>query len=370
MTKAPHKFDIVGSFLRPEELKEARRNFEEGRIDKEELTRIEDKLIEDLVKKEKEVGLKFFTDGEFRRSWWNLDFFWGLEGVEKVVPESGYKFHGEVTRAESAKIVGKLGGKNHPFIKHFEFLKQYEEENFTPKLTIPSPSQFFAELTRQDKNELEKIYPTSEELHDDIVKAYGEFFEEVFKSGCTELQLDDCTWIGTVDEEFITESLGLEIDSPIIEELKQTYLELNNRAIEKAPEGLNLTTHICRGNYHSDWAHQGGYDKVSDYVLAKENVSGYFLEYDDERSGSFEALKKVPKGKKVVLGLITSKNGNLEDKETIKRRIEEASKYVDKDHICLSPQCGFSSTEEGNKLTEEAQWEKLRLIREIAEEVL
>ncbi len=365
--RAPHKYDIVGSFLRPERLKKAREDFSKGKINEIDLKKIEDEEIEKLIKKEKEAGLKFITDGEFRRSWWHYDFFWGLNGIEKytLAENERIKFHGEVLRPDSVKIVGKISGTNHPFLKHFKYVQKFEEEDIKAKQTIPAPAQ----LLRTVYNQIGQgeLYENEDDFIKDVANAYGEFFKEIYDLGCRTLQIDDCTWGALVDEDAIKE---YEKDGKNVEELKKTYLRINNEAIDKAPEGLNILTHICRGNYKSSFHFKGGYDNIADYLLKDEHVNGFFLEYDDERSGSFEALKKVPKGKKVVLGLVTSKKADLEKKEDLIARINEAKKYLDKDQIAISPQCGFSSTEEGNKLKEEDQWKKIALIREVAEEVL
>ncbi|MSS77878.1 5-methyltetrahydropteroyltriglutamate--homocysteine S-methyltransferase [Anaerococcus sp. WCA-380-WT-2B] len=365
--KAPYKFDIVGSFLRPESLKKARKDYDSGFITDVELRKIEDEEIEKLVKKEKEAGLKFITDGEFRRSWWHYDFFWGLNGVEKyqLDEKDRIKFHGETLRPDSVRIVGKITAKGHPFLEHFKFLQQFEEEEVKAKQTIPAPAQFLRTVYTQIKEGA--IYENEEDFIKDVSNAYGEFFQQIYDLGCRTVQIDDCTWGALVDDDAIKE---YEKAGKDVEKLKEIYLKINNESIDKAPIGLNVLTHICRGNYKSTFHFKGGYDKIADYLLAGEHVNGFFLEYDDKRSGSFEALKKVPEGKSVVLGLVTSKLANLEKKEDIIDRIKEASKYLDKSQIAISPQCGFSSTEEGNKLKEEDQWKKIALLREIAEEIL
>ena len=369
MTKilAPSKFDVVGSFLRPRDLKIAREKFSKGEISGEELKKVEDREIEKLVKKQKEAGLKIISDGEFRRSWWHYDFFWGLEGIEKYTlsQDELIHFHGETLRPDGIKIVGKLGGKNHPFLDHYKFVKQFEDENTVAKQTIPSPAQ----LLRGVYNQIKKgnPYEDIEEFIKDVSEAYGEFFQEIYDIGCRNVQLDDCAWGSVVDPNFAER---FHVDAKSIEELKEEYLKINNDAIEKAPEGLNITTHICRGNYKSHYASEGSYDSVADYVLAREKVSAFYLEYDDERSGDFKALAKIPAGKKVVIGIVTSKRPELEDKEELIARIKDATNYIPLENICISPQCGFSSTEEGNAVTEEDQWKKIALLKEVAEEVL
>ena len=363
---APFKFDNVGSFLRPVKLKAAREDFKNGSISQDELTSVENETIKELVQKQKNIGLKAITDGEFRRSWWHLDFFWGLQGVEKSDVEHGYKFAAVETRAETARLTGKISGENHPFIDHFKFVNQFADEEVIARQTIPAPAQFLAELVRpENKAATEEIYPDEAELLADIAAAYRTFIQELHEAGCTNLQLDDCTWGMIVDENFWKNRT----DDLTIEGLSEQYVELNNSAIEGKPEGLTITTHVCRGNYRSTWASSGAYDKVSDELFGKENVAGYYLEFDTERAGGFESLAKVSGDKQVVLGLVSSKVPELENKEEIISRIEEAAKYIDKDRLCLSPQCGFASTEEGNNLTEEEQWAKLQLVKDISEEV-
>lgn len=369
MTKilAPSKFDVVGSFLRPVELKEAREKFKKGEISAQELKKVEDREIEKLVKKEKEAGLKIISDGEFRRSWWHFDFFWGLHGIEKYTlsEDELIHFHGETLRPEGIKVVGKISGKNHPFLEHYKFLKGFEDENTVAKQTVPSPAQ----LLRGVYNQIKKGNPYEDvkEFIKDVSAAYGEFFKEIYDLGCRNLQLDDCAWGSVLDPSFAER---FHVDAKSIDELKEEYLKINNDAIDKAPEGLNITTHICRGNYKSHYASEGSYDSVADYVLAREKVNAFYLEYDDERSGDFKALAKVPAGKKVVLGIVTSKRAELEDKNKLIERIKEAAKYIPLENICISPQCGFASTEEGNTVTEEDQWKKIALLKEVAEEIL
>ncbi len=364
---APFRCDVVGSFLRPAELKEARAKFAEGKLTAEELRAVEDRLITELVAKQKAHGLKAITDGEYRRSYWHLDFMWGLQGVEHIELEHGYFFHGEETTKGSLKLTGKISGENHPFVEDFKFVKQFEEEGVIAKQTIPAPAQFFAELFRGDntKNTLE-VYPNVDELIDDIGKAYQQVLRDLYDAGCRTVQFDDCTWGMVVDDDFWKLMVGSDFT---LESLSEQYLLVNNKALENRPADLVVNTHICRGNYHSCYASKGAYDPVAPYVFAKENVDGFYLEYDDERSGTFEPLKYVPKGKKVVLGLVTTKSPVLEDKAEVVRRIKEAAQYVPLEDLYLSPQCGFASCEIGNKLTEDQQWAKVDLVRELSEEV-
>lgn len=367
-TTAPFRFDIVGSFLRPEKLKQARADFDAGKIDFEALTKIEDEEICALVAKEKKAGLQGITDGEFRRSYWHLDYFWGFSGVEHNTMSQGYLFHGEETRADSARLNGKIRfTKNHPFLAHYKFLKEVVGKEGTARQSIPAPAQFFAELVRAENEEkVNEFYPDRSELYEDISKAYRESILAFYELGCRNIQLDDCTWGMLCDEKFWSNMANGEYD---VQALQELYLKLNNDAIADLPEDLVVNTHVCRGNYHSTWATSGGYAPVAETLFGNENVQGFYLEYDDDRSGGFEPLSHLPEGKQVVLGLVTSKSGKLEDKEVIKKRIAEAAKVIPLDDLCLSPQCGFASTEEGNILSEAEQWAKIRLIKEIATEV-
>ena len=363
---APFRYDFVGSFLRPDALKEARQAFENGEISNDELTEVENKAIEALIEKQKELGLHSITDGEFRRSWWHLDFMWGLGGVEKIEVDHGYQFNAVETRAESARLTGKLSGSNHPFIEHFKFVKQFEDDNTIARQTIPAPAQFLAELYRPENVEATTaVYPDKTDLLNDIAAAYQTFIQELYDAGCRNLQLDDCTWGMLVDENY----WKLRDDDVTVTEVSQEYVNLNNKAIENRPADLVVNTHVCRGNYRSQWASSGAYDTVADILFGEENVDGYYLEFDTERAGGFESLKKVSGEKQVVLGLVSSKTRALEDKKEIIERIETAAQSIDKDRLCLSPQCGFASTEEGNELTEEEQWNKMKLVKEIAKEV-
>ncbi len=370
-TVSPFRYDIVGSFLRPQELKDARAKFANGDISREELTKVEDKCIIDLIHKEEAVGLKAVTDGEFRRSWWHLDFIWGLQGIEKSSAEDGYEFNDETTRAETAKVVGKVNGHNHPFINHFKFVRDHVSDGTQVKQTIPSPAQALFEFFRPENVKgVQEVYGSFEDFAKDLVTAYQQVIQDFYDAGCRTLQLDDCTWGAYADwaahPEHVATS-GFNIDK--LPELEQQSLEINNAVINSAPDGLTINTHICRGNYHSTWAATGGYAPVADTLLAQENVNAFYLEYDSDRAGGFEPLAKVPDDKYVVVGLVTSKSGELEDKQTIINRLNEAAQYHPLDKLCLSPQCGFASTEEGNILTEEQQWNKVKFIKDIAEEV-
>ncbi len=364
---APFRFDYVGSFLRPDSVKEAREKFEAGEMSADELRAVEDEAIKDLIAKQKRSGYHVITDGEFRRSYWHLDFMWGLNGAEKIELDHGYIFHGEETTPGSVALVGKVSGENHPFVEDYKFVKQFEEEGIVAKQTMPAPAQFLAELFREEngKNTI-KYYPEVEPLIEDIAQAYRTVIAELYAAGCRNIQFDDCTWGMFCDENYQKFCVS---QNTTMEHFAKQYLDLNNKAIEGKPEDLVITTHVCRGNYHSTWASQGGYEPIGKFLFAEENVSAFYLEFDDDRSGDFEPLRYVADDKKVVLGLITSKSPILEDKDVIKKRIEEATKYIPLDRLYLSPQCGFASCEIGNKLTEDEQWAKLQLVKEIAEEV-
>lgn len=368
---APYRYDVVGSFLRPDYLRSARAQFERGEISDEELKAVEDKAILDLIDKEKKAGLHIITDGEFRRLTWHLDFMWNITGVARIKSETGNTtFEGEAAAIDDVAIEAKLSAHDHPFIEHFLFVKAQEDENTVAKLTIPAPGQFYAQFTgaEQLENTLTH-YESTQAFVDDVVKAYTEFITDFYEAGGRNLQFDDCTWGGFVNPEVALQLTGLKT----LEELKD-YMDLlvsiNNRVIASKPcEDLAINTHVCRGNYHSTYFSSGAYDAVAEPLFSTENVDAFYLEYDDERSGGFEPLSKLAPGKKVVLGLVTTKNPNLEDKQTVITRIKEASKYVPLENLHLSPQCGFASCEIGNKLTEDEQWAKIALVKEIAEEV-
>ena len=365
--KTPFRYDFVGSFLRPQALKDAKAAYQDGQITKEAFDKVVNEEITKVVAKQKELGFHVITDGEFRRTFWHLDFMWGFEGVEHENTGNGVRFDAELAVLDDTYLVGKIKAKPHPFVEYFKFLKQFDDENTVAKYTIPAPAQMLQQLIVPANFEsTRKFYPTNEELIRDIGKGYQEVIRQFYEAGCRNLQLDDCTWGAIVGEAAKQRYKSLGID---LEEVKAQLLEVNNLALEGKPEDMVITSHICRGNYHSTFFTSGPYDSVADYVFEKEKVDALFLEYDDERSGGFAPLAKVSADKKVVLGLITTKSPVLEDKETVIARIHEAAKYVPLDRLCLSPQCGFASCEIGNKLTEDEQWAKLKLVKEIAEEV-
>ena len=370
VTNAPFRCDIVGSFLRPDVLKRARADFNAGIIDAAQLKTVEDVAIRDLVAKQKAAGLKVVTDGEFRRSYWHLDFMWGLQGIERRTSREGYMFHDEETTADTAVVTGPISGENHPFVEHFKFVQALAGDDRVARQTIPAPIQTFSEVTLDrcdgQQESLRGVYATDEELADAIAAAYRQVIADLYAAGCRNIQFDDCTWGIYCDTDFVAKTGMQAVD---IQKVSELGVALNNAAIEGAPEDLVINTHVCRGNYHSTYAFEGGYDPVAPYLFAHENVDAFYLEFDTPRAGGFEPLAHVAEGKKVVLGLITSKQPGLEDKEVVKARIKEASKYVPLENLYLSPQCGFASCEIGNKLTEEEQWAKIALIQEIAAEV-
>ena len=366
--KTPFRYDFVGSFLRPEKLKKARKQFDDGEIGYEELKKVEDESITDLITKVKELGYHVITDGEFRRATWHLDFMWGFDGVGHTPTKTGLPFHGEDAMVDDTYLVGKVGIKGeHPFVEHFKFVKQFEDENTVAKQTMPSPAQFLAQFTMPfNREHTLKYYATDKELAEDIVKAYGKVINDLYEAGCRNIQFDDCTW-GMMADKSGHFAYGTTQEGLI--EIQKAHKDINNKVIANAPKDIVINTHVCRGNFHSTYANSGAYDPVADILFGEENVDAYYLEFDDERSGGFAPLAKVSGDKKVVLGLITTKSPKLENKEEVINRIHEAEKYIPLDRLYLSPQCGFASCEIGNKLTEEEQWAKLTLVKEIAKEV-
>ena len=366
--KAPFRLDHVGSFLRPERLKEARAKFNDGEITVEELERVENEEIIALIEKEKELGLKSVTDGEFRRAFWHLDFLENLDGVELVeVDHFSVQFKDKDVKPKTLRIVGKVDfSENHPFVKHFKFLKEHAGD--TPvKLTIPSPSMLHLITQVREKNyvPIERYKDNEALFYDDVVAAYRKALQCFYDLGCRNIQLDDTSWgeFCALDKREAYEARGFDL-----EKIARDYVDVLNRVIEWKPEDLVVNMHICRGNFRSTWFSSGGYEPVAKTLFGHCRVDGFFLEYDSDRAGDFTPLRYI-KDQKVVLGLITSKSGDLEDKGEVIARIKEASQYVPLEQLCLSPQCGFSSTEEGNILTIEAQWDKLKLIDEIVHEV-
>jgi 5-methyltetrahydropteroyltriglutamate--homocysteine methyltransferase len=361
---APYRADEVGSLLRTQPVKDARAKWEKGQMTPAELARIEDEEIKKVIRKQEDVGLQLATDGEFRRSWWHFDFFWKLTGCERVVLDQGIQFHGVQTKPESLRVTAKLDFPgDHPMLGHFRFLKA--NTRVTPKMTIPSPSVMHF---RGGRNAISKeAYPDMEGYFEDLAKVYGKAIKAFYDAGCRYLQLDDTVWAYLCSEK---EKEGARKRGEEADRLPAIYAKVINTALKSKPADMVITTHVCRGNFRSTWISEGGYEPVAEVLLGGIDYDGYFLEYDTERAGGLEPLRFLPKGKKrVVVGLVTSKSGTLEKTEDIKRRLEEASKYAPIEQLCLSPQCGFASTEEGNVLTEDQQWAKLKMIVDISKEV-
>jgi 5-methyltetrahydropteroyltriglutamate--homocysteine methyltransferase len=366
-TRPPFRADHVGSLLRPRHLLQARDDHTSGKIDDAELRGIEDEAIRGIVQMQEEVGLQSATDGEFRRASWHMDFIYQLDGITKEAGHIAVKFFnpdGEVEFTPAALHVdGKIGVSKTIFGDAFEFLRSCVTTN-VPKLTIPSPSMVHYRGGKASIDE--SVYPTMDEFWADLTAAYRDEVRRLGELGCTYLQFDDTSLAYMNDphqREYIA-SIGGDPERQHVE-----YIHHINEALAERPDGMSVTTHMCRGNFRSSWAAEGGYEYVAEALFSELEVDGFFMEWDDERSGGFEPLRLVPKGKQVVLGLVTTKRGELEDREVLLRRIDEASQYVDVDQLCLSPQCGFSSTFEGNDLTYDQQVAKLRLIVEVANEV-
>ena len=363
-THAPYRADEVGSLLRSAPLKAARARRARGEIAAAELKAVEDEEIRKIVAKQEEVGLKLATDGEFRRTWWQLDFFEGLTGIESYQAEKGYVFKGIETPARAIRVTGKVDfPDDHPFLEHFRFLKA--NTTLIPKMTIPAPPVLHL---RNGRNAVSSgIYPEMDAFFDDLGIVYGKAIKAFYEAGCRYLQLDDTTWgyLCSADEREKVRARGEDPGA-----LPGIYARTINAALKSKPADMVVTTHVCRGNFRSRWISEGGYEPVADLLLGGTNYDGYFMEWDTDRAGGLEPLRFLPKGKKrVVVGLVTSKTGDLEKKDDIKRRLDEAARYAPLDQLCLSPQCGFASTEEGNVLAEDEQWAKLRLVVEIAREV-
>jgi 5-methyltetrahydropteroyltriglutamate--homocysteine methyltransferase len=364
-TKPPFRADHVGSLLRPAALKEARERRARGEISAEALAAVEDRAIEDVIRKQEAVGLKSVTDGEFRRASWNYDFLERLQGVESYAGERKIKFNAEgpQPRAILLRVIGKLGGyAPHPMVEHFKFLKEHTRA--TAKVTVPSPSSLHFRYGRDAVPEA--IYPSMNDFYRDLGMSYRKAVRAFADAGCRYLQLDEVNLAYLCDPS-LREHILARGEDPAM--LPKIYADMINAAIADIPADMAITMHLCRGNFRSSFVASGGYEPVAETLFNDINVHGYFMEYDSDRAGGFEPLRFVPKGKTVVLGLVTSKTGTLEKKDDIKRRIDEAAKHVPLDQLCLSPQCGFASTEEGNTLAEDEQWAKLRMIVEIAGEV-
>ena len=359
----PFRADHVGSLLRPPELRQARARCERGEISAEELRAVEDRCILGAIQRQAAVGLQSATDGEFRRAMWHFDFLEQLTGVESFASDRGIAFQGGIeTKAKGLRVAGKVGYQPHPMLEHFRFLAQHTEA--TPKMTIPSPSVLHFRGGRKAVST--QVYPEMAEFYDDLAAAYRDAMAAFAEAGCRYLQLDE-TNLAYLCDAGQRQALQDRGDDP--NALPEIYSAMINTAVSGRPAGMVVTMHLCRGNFRSSWIAQGGYEPVAEILFNEIGVDGYFMEYDTDRAGGFEPLRFVPQGKHVVLGLVTSKTGRLESKDEIKRRIDQASRYLDLDQLCLSPQCGFASTEEGNVLTQDEQWAKLERIVEIVDEV-
>jgi len=362
-TSPPFRADHVGSFLRPAPLKEARARREMGEIDAAALQAVEDREIEKVIRRQEEIGLKAVTDGEFRRAFWNYDFLGALDGVEAYLGERKIRFQGVNPKPMMLRVIGRLGTfSGHPMLEHFRFVKDHAHA--VPKMTIPSPSSLHFRYGRDAVPE--SIYPDMTDFYRELGQTYRKAVRAFADAGCRYLQLDEVNFTYLCDPK-LREQVANRGDDP--ERLPAIYAGMINAAISDIPPDMTITMHLCRGNFRSTFVASGGYEPVAEILFNSIGVHGYFMEYDSERAGGFEPLRFVPKGKTVVLGLVTTKSGRLESKDELKRRIDEAAKFIDLDQLCLSPQCGFASTEEGNILAEEEQWAKLKMIVAVAEEV-
>jgi len=361
--RPPFRADHVGSLLRTRPLKEARAKREKNEISPAGLKAIEDREISVIIKRQEDIGLRAVTDGEFRRAFWNYDFLGALPGVESYLGERKIKFQGVNPKPMMLRVTGKLGAfSSHPMLEHFKYLK--ENTRVTPKMTIPSPSSLHF---RYGRNAVpEPIYPDMNEFYHDLGQTYRGAVRAFADAGCRYLQLDEVNFAYLCDQN-LRAQVADRGDDP--EELPAIYAGIINAAISDVPSDMIVAMHLCRGNFQSTFVASGGYEPIADILFNTINVHGYFMEYDSDRAGGFEPLRFVPKGKTIVLGLVTSKSGRLESKDEIKRRVDEAAKFVPIEQLCLSPQCGFASTEEGNILAEDEQWAKLRMIVELAGEV-
>ena len=361
-TKPPFRADHVGSLLRPAALKKAREQRAKGEMTPAQLKEIEDREIERVIGKQEEVGLQSITDGEFRRSWWHLDFLWGLDGIEKHVMDTGIAFAAVTTRNEGLKVTGKIGFSGYPMIEHFKFVAAHTRR--TPKITIPSPSAAYGRPVPTPIDR--KVYPKLDSFFDDLGQAYKKAVRAFADAGCRYLQLDE-VFIAMLCDPKYRQTMKDRGDDP--EQLGELYGDLINIAMSVIPSDMTITMHMCRGNYKSTFMGSGGYEAVQEILFNRIKVHGFFMEYDSARAGGFEPLRFVPKGKKVVLGLISTKTPVLEKKDALKKRIDAAAKYVPLENLCLSPQCGFASSEVGNQLTEDDQKRKLALAVEVAQDV-
>jgi 5-methyltetrahydropteroyltriglutamate--homocysteine methyltransferase len=360
----PFRADHVGSLLRTQALKEARDKHAAGQIDAEELNEVENREIKGVIRRQEEIGLKSVTDGEFRRAFWHFDFLEHLDGVQSIEAESGMNFKGGLNITKALRITGKVGFSDHPMIEHFRFLKQNVASGSVAKMTIPGPSMLHYRGGRKMINM--GLYPDMTEFYADVGEAYAKAVRAFYDAGCRYLQLDDISFAYLCDPDQ-REMLRSRGDDP--EKQPEIYAGMVREALKDKPSDLRVTMHLCRGNFRSTFIASGGYEPVAEVLFNSMPIDGYFMEWDTDRAGGFEPLRFLPKGKQVVLGLVTSKTGSLERKEDVKRRIDEARKYAPIEQLCLSPQCGFASTQEGNTLAADEQWAKLRMIVELSQEV-
>jgi 5-methyltetrahydropteroyltriglutamate--homocysteine methyltransferase len=362
-TKPPFRADHVGSLLRSDSLKEARARRELNQITDEQLKAYEDREIDAIIKKQESVGLKSITDGEYRRAFWNYDFLGRLPGVEAYLGERKIAFQGKQPKPMMLRVTGKLGAfTGHPMIEHFEYVQSHTRQ--TAKMTIPSPSSLHFRYGRSAVPEA--IYPDMEEFYNDLGQSYRKAVRAFADAGCRYIQLDEVNFTYLCDPK-LRQQVTERGDDP--DKMPHDYAKMINAAISDVPADMMTAMHLCRGNFQSTFVASGGYEPVAEILFNEVRIQAYFMEYDTDRAGGFEPLRFVPKNKLVVLGLVTSKSGTLESKDALKRRIDEAAKYISLDQLCLSPQCGFASTEEGNILAEDEQWAKLRMIVELSEEV-
>jgi len=362
-TKPPFRADHVGSYLRSAAITEARAKRDKGQISAADLKKVEDAEIPKVIKKQEDVGLQCVTDGEYRRMFWHYDFYDGLDNVEVYEMDHGIQFQGVQTKPKGIRVTGKIDFSKHPMLEHFTFVKNHTK--VMPKMCIPAPTVFHFRL--EPGAVAKTAYPNNDAILSDLAAAYRKAVKGFYDAGCRYLQFDDTAWAYLCSDVEMkrAKERGMNVAT-----LADDYTKLINESIKDKPADMTITTHVCRGNFRSTWISSGGYEPIAERLLAKCNFDGYFLEYDSDRAGGFEPLRFLPKGNKiVVVGVITSKSGTLESKDTVKRRLDEAAKFMPMEQMALSPQCGFASTEEGNVLTEEQQWAKMREVVEIAEEV-
>jgi 5-methyltetrahydropteroyltriglutamate--homocysteine methyltransferase len=361
----PFRADHVGSLLRPEAVKDARAKFAAGKLGADQLKEIEDRAIENAIRRQEEIGLDAITDGEMRREMWHWDFLAGLDGVQLRESSESIRFHGATIKPKTLAITGKIGISDVPLLDHFRFLR--ERTRGTAKMTIPSPAMLFS-VARDWREALDqKIYADQFATFDDLAAAYRKAIRAFYDAGCRYLQLDECNLPMLCDESYHKKARARG-DDP--QALIEGFARLINASLKDRPSDMTITIHTCRGNFRSTWMAEGSYDPVAKHLFGSLDVDGFFAEYDSDRSGGFQPLEYLPKDKRIVLGLVSSKAGELESPDAIKRKIDEATKYVGFDQICLSPQCGFSSSEEGNVLTEDQQWRKLAFVKEMADKIL